>query len=300
MSNLRVANYYESRISRNDGNPLYMYRAFGKLSGVESGHFAPTGKYDGFGKWDLHFEADWGEDALQAGGLIPYDLKDIPHPNAYWASDTHLGFEYRLNKARQFDHVFCAQKRAVEEFAKEGVQSIWLPHAVHTEAYFPQPSIKKYDVCFVGHINSANRTEALEVLFREFPEFYYGQRLFEEAAEKFCQSKIVFNISIKDDLNMRVFEALGTQSFLLTNDIPTIHEVFKDGVHLVTYKDEKDMIEKAKYYVEHEEEREKIAEAGYLEVKEKHTHVHRAKTVLDTCFPGWNSEKIKEERHAEA
>lgn len=268
-----------------------MWRAFGKIPNVESGHFQPYPPIDGYGKWDFNFEADWGQDALTE--LLPGPTLDIPKPNAFWASDTHLGYQWRLDHARKFDHVFCAQKRGAEEFTRDGVPAIWLPHAVHTEAYFPQPSIKKYDVCFVGHVNSQNRVDALDRLFREFPNFWYGQRLFEEAAEKFCQSKIVFNISISDDINMRIFEVLATSSFLLTNELPTLGELFQDGVHLATYKNEQEMVDKARYYLEHDEERERIAEAGYQEVVSKHTHLHRAKTVLNHCLPGWNQPELE-------
>ncbi len=288
MPRLRIANYYESRLGRNDGNPLYMWRAFKDL-GVESGHLVPYGDLTKFGTWDLHFEADWGEDALK--GILPYEPVPIPKPSVFWSSDTHLGYEWRLEKARRTDHNFVCQKRAQEDFRRDGIDSIWMPHAVEPLAYPFIASIKKYDVCFIGHINSQNRIDALDRLFGEFPEFFFGQKLFEEAAEIFCQSKIVFNISIKDDINMRCFEALSTRSFLLTNWVPTLGELFEDGKHLVTYKTMDEAIEKAKYYLAHDSEREAIAEAGFKEVREKHTFVHRARQVLDTCLPGWDKKE---------
>ena len=80
---------------------------------------------------------------------------------------------------------------------------------------------------------------------------------------------------------MRIFEALSTGSFLLTNWIPTLGDLFEDGKHLVTYKTLDEMVEKAKYYLEHEEEREKIAKAGYEEFIAKHTYRHRIEKILD-------------------
>lgn len=275
---VRVLNYYENRLGRNDGNPLYMYEAFKRIPGIESGHVVPHGNITGFGAWDLHFEADWGEDAL--AGILPYTPLPIPTPSVFWSSDTHLGYDWRLAKAKRTTHNFVCQKRAQEEFKRDGVESVWMPHAVEPLAYPYIPSAKKYDVCFIGNMNSPNRIEALDLLFKEFPNFFFGKRLFEEAAEKFCQSKIVFNISIKDDLNMRVFETLATRSLLLTNDIPTLHDLFVDGVHLVTYKTPEEMIEKAHYYIEHEEERERIAKAGQEAVLSAHTFEHRARQVL--------------------
>lgn len=288
MQKLRIASYYENRLGRNDGNPLYMWNAFKQIPGIESGHFVPFGDLTKFGTWDLHFEADWGEDALK--GVLPYEPVPIPEPSVFWHSDTHLGYEWRLEKAKRTTHNFVCQKRAQEDFARDGVESIWLPHAVEPAAYPYIPSIKKYDLCFVGHINSQDRIDALDRMFREFPNFYFGQKLFEDAAEKYCQSKVVFNISIKDDINMRCFEAMSTKSFLLTNWIPTLGELFEDGKHLVTYKTIDEAVEKARYYMEHGPEREAIAAAGFEEVRAKHTFRHRAETILDHCLPQWRDQ----------
>lgn len=308
----RIAIYYDNLCTgRNDGNPLYVWndlkrrQAAGEL---EVDHLIPSPTVKNHGVYDTNVWVDWGEDGL--GPLIRYPLIDCPKPNIYWASDTHLGFDYRLQMAKKFDHVFVAQHRAALEFAAAGVKAEWLPHAFEPEAYPTFEDLerrklrdlnesveagqmfrrgekleiaqlsKKYDVCFVGHINSQNRIDFLDRMFSEFPNFFYGQRLFEEAAEKFHESKIVLNISMLDDLNMRTFEAMGTGSFLLTNWIPTIEDVFEDGKHLVLYKSIEEAVDKAKYYLAHDDEREKIAQAGYEEVMAKHQIKHRVDRML--------------------
>jgi spore maturation protein CgeB len=280
----RLAIYYENRLGRNDGNPLYVWNDLKnrqKDNELEIDHFIPDGDVHVFGNYDFHLYVDWGEDALY--GMLPYVPFKTPKPNLCWMSDTHLDGGWRLEKAKEFDIVFFAQQSAVEDAKKAGIEhALWLPHAVCPQAY-PNYEIpgKKTDICFVGHINSGNRIDALDTMFKEFPNFFYGQRLFEEAARKYCESKIVFNISIKDDLNMRCFEALATGSFLLTNDIPELHAVFEDGKHLVTYKDMDEAVEKAKYYIEHDEEREKIAREGMRYVLENHTIHHRVNRMLE-------------------
>ena len=80
---------------------------------------------------------------------------------------------------------------------------------------------------------------------------------------------------------MRTFEALGTGSFLLTNWLPTLGELFEDGKDLVTYKTLDEMVEKAKYYLAHDKEREKIAAAGYAKAIKLHTYQNRIRTILD-------------------
>jgi len=278
---MRISNsYLGSTIGRNDGAPLYYTNIMRKL-----GHdvVRPCGlkPIEPLGKCDFHLWVDWGEDALKP--MLPNEPINMSsyHPSVYIASDTHLGFDYRLNKAKEFDFVFCNQKRAVEEFGKNGVKSTWLPHAAEPMAYPCIPEcMKKYDVSFVGYVSFPKRRDALDRIFKSFDNFFYGQRLFESAAEMYRKSKIVLNTAAVDDVNMRVFETLATKSFLLTEDIPTIHELFTDGKHLVTYKNLDDAIDKIKYYLQNDEERNNIALEGYKEFISKHTYQHRFETIL--------------------
>jgi len=293
---MRIAIYYDifpETGYRNDGNPLMTWASLKRMQEkglLEVDHLAPKEDVKLFGEYDLHLDVDWGEDGLAS--IIPYKLIDAPRPNVYWASDTHLGFDYRLEKAKKFDHVFCAQKQAVIDFNREGIPAEWLPHAFEPRAYqdistgTPIPfsyASKDYDVAFVGHVNSPNRVDFLDRMFREFPNFFFGQRKFQEAAKIFCKSKIVLNIAMKEDSNMRCFEAMGSGSFLLTDWVPHIDELFEDGKHLVLYRSLDEAVDKAKYYLKHDSEREKIAQAGFEEVMAKHTIDHRVKRMLEVA-----------------
>lgn len=295
----KVAIYYDTRFGRNDGSPLYYFNQLRQRKDVEVFHLLPQGDISQFGPMDFHFWVDWGEDGLPWEEWYP--PKD-GGKTVYIASDTHLGQKYRFNKAKKFDYVFFNQKRATLEWNKWAKTvavrspSVWLPHAVEPQAYPHFEILKRWDVCFIGHMqeaknyNGLTRIDALDKLFREFPNFYYGSRhpafpgknLFEDAAKKFSQSKIVFNISIGDDINMRTFESMATGSMLLTNWLPTLENLFEDGKHLVTYKTMDEAIKKATYYLTHDKERERIARAGMKEVLSKHTYKKRLDTIFKT------------------
>jgi len=295
MKKLRIAIYYSVSFGRNDGAPLYYFNQLQKLKDVDVVHLIPEGDTSDFGKFDLHFWVDWGEDGL------PVDHNWMPPKDGgktiYIVSDAHIakeGKEYRFNRARKFDYVFFNQSRACNEFGSKK-NTFWLPHAVEPQAYPKFDIIKKYDVAFIGHLqevenyNKMNRVEALDKLFNAFPNFYFGTRnsgypeknMFEHAAKEFSKSKIIFNISITDDINMRVFESMATGSMLLTNELPTLSAFFKDKKHLVTYDSYKDMIEKVQYYIDNDEEREKIALAGYTEVIKHHTYQMRIQEIFN-------------------
>ena len=101
---------------RNDGGPLYACSVLRAIFGQENVmHLFPKGDLSRFGKFDFHWLTDWGEDALG------YQDFEVEHPSIYWASDTHLGYEYRLARAKRCDWVFCAQEQAVTEFIRDGI-----------------------------------------------------------------------------------------------------------------------------------------------------------------------------------
>ena len=67
-----------------------------------------------------------------------------------------------------------------------------------------------------------------------------------------------------------------------TDDIATL---FKEDREIILYKNEKEFVEKIKYYLQHEKEREQIAEAGYNRLlKDGHEVKNRIQQVIDAYF----------------
>lgn len=311
MSDPRIAIYYDvlpSTGMRNEGPPLFSHVALRKLldpasilrdsGGHPCGmtdskivkHLSPLNRKSEFGTFDLHLLVDYGEDALN----IPLDW-ELPHPSAYWVSDTHLGYDYRLKRAKQMDFVFCCQKRAVEEFIRDGIPAErvkWLPHAVDEECYRPETIIEKWDWAFIGYLNSPERVELLDRLLKEFPNAYIGWRMsefrgfnvLEDACHKMNQARIIPNRTIGDDISMRYFEAMASRRCFVTNDIPTAHELFKDQKHLWLYRSTQEAVMTIKALLVDHGLRNETASAGYSEVISKHTYRHRLLEILRTCL----------------
>jgi len=302
MKNNKVAIYYSNKFGRNDGPPLYYWNVLKHQLKLDVKHLLPEGDLARFGKFNYHFWVDWGEDALGMSDLhIPKD----GGKTIYVVSDAHLDNGYRFKKAQEFDYIFFNQAHYLDKYQPlPGQKVFYLPHAAEPTAYPYFEIIKKYDLCFIGHMqeyhkgNTVNTTrlDALDIMFKAFPNFYFGTRhpawpdknIFDDASKKFCQSKVVFNISVGNDLNMRFFEVLSSGSFLLTNWIPELESVpdLIDGEHYVSYKTMAEAIEKATYYIEHDSEREKIAKAGHRAFLKNHTYKHRVEAILQvTNFP---------------
>jgi 2-polyprenyl-3-methyl-5-hydroxy-6-metoxy-1,4-benzoquinol methylase len=111
-------------------------------------------------------------------------------------------------------------------------------------------------------------------------------------ARTYSASRVVFNRSIANDVNMRVFEALACGSLLMTNDLGDNGqaEFFQDGVHLATYRDPEELLDKTAFYLSRDAVRERIAAAGREEALGRHTYRHRMTRLLQTV------EKALEER----
>ena len=106
-----------------------------------------------------------------------------------------------------------------------------------------------------------------------------------EMPKVFRMSKINPNFTIpniKIGIPLRIWDVLGCGGFLLTNYQAEIPYYFKEGEDLVCFDSLEDLCEKVGYYLEHEEERKRIAWNGYRKVREKHSYIERIRTILDT------------------
>lgn len=287
---------------RNDGPPLFYFfnlqKKFGK-GNVK--HLIPEGDVTRFGDMDYWWWIDYGEDSFipDAGKWeLPKSGKRI-----YVVSDAHLDKNgYRFNHAKKFDYVFFNQKHYLSAYKPLPHQKVfYLPHAAEPKAYPHLNRIPKYDVVFVGHIQEyevgngigMSRLDFLDTIFKEFPNFYFGSRnpafpeknMFDDAAKRFSEGKIVLNISIGNDANMRFFETLVSGNFLLTNKIPELKNLeaygFIDGVHYASYNSLEDAKKKIKYYLEHDSEREAIAKEGYKQALKTGTYISRINEILE-------------------
>lgn len=106
-----------------------------------------------------------------------------------------------------------------------------------------------------------------------------------EMPKVFRMSKINLNFTIpniKSGIPLRIWDVLGCGGFLLTNYQAEIPYYFNEGEDLVCFDGLEDLCEKVGYYLEHEEERKRIAWNGYRKVREKHSYIERIRTILDT------------------
>jgi GT2 family glycosyltransferase/tetratricopeptide (TPR) repeat protein/2-polyprenyl-3-methyl-5-hydroxy-6-metoxy-1,4-benzoquinol methylase len=267
----RVAVVYDDT-ARPETTGVYCLRALRQLAEAE--HFLPSelGRVPRQG-FDLYLRIDDG-----LAGPWPADLR----PSAWWAIDTHLNLGWCLQAAGSFGHVFAAQRDGAEALRGSGAGALWLPLACDPDVHRRREAANEYDWCFVGNLFPGPRQELLGLLKERFPRCFVGRCYFEEMARVYSASRLAFNRGIRNDVNMRVFEAAACGSLLLTNDLADNgqEELFRAGEHLATYRDAGELLDRAAYYLAHEGPRERIAAAGRAHALAEHTYRHRMERLL--------------------
>lgn len=116
------------------------------------------------------------------------------------------------------------------------------------------------------------------------PKSYVGQAWGREMYQILHNSKVTLNHH--GDIapyanNMRLFEATGVGTLLITDWKANLHEMFEPGKEVVAYRTPEECAELIQYYLEHDDEREVIARAGQRRTLQEHTYYHRMQELMD-------------------
>ncbi len=98
-------------------------------------------------------------------------------------------------------------------------------------------------------------------------------------------SKINLNITARSILSgvpQRCLDIMAAGGFLLTNYQSEMDDLFAPGT-CVIYESPEDALEKARYYLSHDSERQGIAAEGHEFVKKYFTYEDRVNTMLETA-----------------
>jgi spore maturation protein CgeB len=101
--------------------------------------------------------------------------------------------------------------------------------------------------------------------------------------QKLYESKVTLNthgdIAGSFACNMRLFEATGVGTCLLTDWKPNLCELFEPDKEVVVYRSAKEAIEKARYLIDHDDRRREIAQAGQRRTLKNHNFDLRARQL---------------------
>lgn len=159
-------------------------------------------------------------------------------------------------------------------------------------------SRKAVEFALASEVTRKNRLVLLNLLGRRFKTKLYSFQTFEklDGVEQ-CgvldyrtdfpyaarYSRINLNPVLRitqTGIPLRAFDIMGHEGFLLSSWQEEMDEQFEDGIDLVMYRSYEEALDRAEYYLSHEDERRRISLSGSKKVMEKHTLQSRFETIL--------------------
>ncbi|MBI3812906.1 MAG: glycosyltransferase, partial [Nitrospinae bacterium] len=246
---------------------------------------------------------------------------------AFWFVEDFRTLLYWKEAAPHYDYFFTIQRGVFfDELKKIGVKNYhYLPQAcspdVHRKIPLADEEKKLYssDISFMG-AGYHNR----RIFFQGLMDFDFkiwgtewdyasplakliqkgGERLSpEEYVKIFNGSKINLNLhssSYHDDVdpegdfvNPRTFELAACGAFQLVDYRSELDSLFKIGEEIICFKDLRDIREKLRYYLDHPEERERIADRAMERAVKYHTFENRMEEMLAVIFENEKDKFIK-------
>jgi len=221
---------------------------------------------------------------------LPEGIERADIPTACLHIDTYSASKNRARMSLLFDIAFVCHPGYPKFFEAKGhPESILLPHAVRASLYDRPLPEKTVDVAMIGRMEGSQYSyrrscvqsiQELDVTTNKFAKYYE----YEEMVEVYRRAKIGLNVSRDNhlqDANLRCFEVMGGGALLMT-PLPTeLSELgLDDGEHFVGYESEKDLMEKVRYYLTHDDARREIGLKGREVTLHRFTYDRWADQIL--------------------
>ena len=217
-----------------------------------------------------------------------------------WFCDDHWRFNsFSRHYAPYFTFVSTTDAHALAKYEAIGYRTTLLTQwACNHFSYRKQPDVvRTIDVSFVGQPHG-NRRSWIEYLRKSCVEVQaYGQgwpngriaqdqmiRIFNASQINLNLSNSSMNIHTllrrQEQIKGRNFEIPGCGGFLLTNYVSHLEEFYEFGKEIVCFENKRDLLQKVRYYLSHEDEREEIARRGFERTCHEHTYEKRFQTLF--------------------
>ncbi|MEO6838395.1 MAG: glycosyltransferase, partial [Ginsengibacter sp.] len=219
-----------------------------------------------------------------------------------------------LKNAKYFDWIFVQRSVNIDELKQLGARNVGLCYrsydpAFHRPIELNEEERMKYK-CAVGFVGTyeVEREEYIAYLIQNnipvsitgdswpggkywelIKPYYKGPSVY---GEDYIKTINGMDIALhflrrrnRDEQDSRTFEIPACGIFMLAEKSTAHLSLFADGREAVFFTAKEELLEKVKYYLEHEEERKSIAEAGLKRCRDSgYSHQKRLEKVLDQIF----------------
>jgi hypothetical protein len=236
-------------------------------------------------------------------GFVPEDIKlwreTVGGTILAWTFDFMPIHDYFFPVLREVDLWLGEELGLLPRWKEMGINFHYFPnHAVPPQIFKKLPSEKEYDVVFTGtHFATGGRVDLLKEVDKHFNLHVFGNgsegwatdvkhahpAMFDDGlSELIAKSKIMLGINIENNTwgywSIRAAQVMMSGGFMLQKYVPGMEKELKDGVEY--FQDAKECIEKIRYYLDHEEERELIAFRGQAIALSEMTNQARSRELV--------------------
>ncbi len=230
---------------------------------------------------------------------------DIPSVMVLNKEYSNLDAKLQFIQDNELDLVFTVHQNHQGWARQTGVEFVHFPFAVDEQMFRDYGERKQYGFGFSGRLHDRwtdIRAKIKDQIFLKWPikrpKYWYTRVFWSEGirlpglrfprgdayVRLINRSKMWLSTpSAMEIVGTRFYEIMATRTLLFCNRSPGYQGLFEDEVHCVMFdSDLSDFDERMFYYLEHENEREEIAEAGYNHVLENHTWDRRIEQFADS------------------
>lgn len=210
-----------------------------------------------------------------------------------------------------YDRLFAYRQSNVNEMLRRGCRRVELLRSFYLrEENFPLSDLSsspyRCDVSFIGHWEADGRERLVQALmeagdfrFRLWGTLWERAGNGREIARRLGPIRPVYreqyNLAVNssrialaflsglnnDTYTRRCFEIPAAGTFMLAQHTDDLAALFQEGAEAEFFRSEKEMLEKIRHYLSHDEERRRIAEAGRQRLlRDGHEAMDRARQVL--------------------
>ncbi len=208
-----------------------------------------------------------------------------------WYMDAMHNFNNELiEKSKRVNYFISGVEGVTPHAATFCENALFIHQCPDDEMNFMLDDIEyKADVTFIGSIDSSkihgDRQMFVNALKNEFPGFKHYNGVFGLEHNKIVnESKINLNFSPTDatGVSVRIYKILASGGFLMTTPWNGLEETFTFNENIVTFETKEELIEKVKFYLENEEERNRIRLNAYNKIQE-FLPKQWAKRIIEFC-----------------
>jgi spore maturation protein CgeB len=202
----------------------------------------------------------------------------------YWGCKVNGKWGGTYGLIPHIDLALTAAPECVDWYLKEACPAIFFPEASDPEIFHPMPALAKiHDISFVGRRYGIREKIVFALRSAGIQVSAYGDGWengflkIEKVPRLFAQSRIILGIGTIGHcadfyaLKMRDFDGPMSGSCYVTHDNADLRQLYDVGKEIVTYRTLDECVEKVSFYLKHETECEKIAQAGRRRAMIEHT-----------------------------